>query len=365
MHQDFNYDTYYGTVSQWFSSNEDVLTNEGKYNPAEENTEVTLIHRLTNGNRYYDVTYNMKVLAATEPEGDYKSGLLAYYDFDAKPICNMLVPEQKATLSKQSGGVMPELGYDIARFGLTMNVPGGSDVDKSCGIVKMDNPLYGQTDLKGMSISFWLKRMDNDLWGTLFSFVNTNPTFTTKQNHLSYTGNNYLAFTNGTDTFAVNYPNVDRSVVEPGKWKFVTITIDPEEGVRIYVSKVRRSNVFVSTAGSSAKDFDYQKVIDYLASTQFLCLGKGNGHGGAEAKYDDLFIHNRALTSDDVSALYAAVTRVTDFEAELSTDIHGVFAEEMKSGSDDAWYTLQGQRLYSKPQAKGIYIHGAKKVWVK
>ena len=277
----------------------------------------------------------------------------------------MLDPEQTATLSKQTSGVMPELLYDIARFGQTVNVTGGDDAAKTCGVVRMDNPFFGQTDLKGMSISFWVKRMDNDLWGTLFAFVNANPAFTTKQNHLSFTGNNYLAFTNGVDTFAINYPNVDRSVVEPGKWKFVTITIDSEEGVRIYVSKVRRSYVFASTAGTSSKDFDYQKVLDFLSSTQYMCLGKGNGHGGASARYDDLFVHNRALTADDVGALYAAVTKVTDFEAELSTDIRSVFAGEGVRDTDDAWYTIQGQRLTSKPQAKGVYIHGGKKMLVK
>ena len=365
MHQDFNFDTYYGTVSQWISSNEGVLTNEGKYNPADEDTDVTLIHRLTNGNRYYDVAYKMKVLAATVPEGDYKSGLTAYYNFDEKPISNMLNTEQTATLSKQSGGTMPELAYDIARFGQTMSITGGSDADKTCGVVRMDNPLYEQTDLTGMSISFWVKRLDNDFWGTLFSFVNSNPSFTSKQNHLSFTGNTYLAFDNGTDTFAVNYPNVERSVIEPGKWKFVTITIDKEEGVKIYVSKIRRSNVFASTMGNSAKEFDYQKVLDLLSSSKFLCLGKGNGHGGASAMYDDLFVHNRALSSDDVGALFAAVSRVTDFESELSTDIYSVTDEQGERVSDKVWYTIQGQRLTSRPLVKGIYIHDGKKVLVK
>ena len=365
MHQDFNYDTYYGTVSQWISSNENVLTNDGKYNPADEDTEVTLVHRLTNGNRYYDVTYNMKVLAATETDGDYKSGLLAYYNFDEKPVTNMLNPEQSATLAKQSGGTMPDLAYDIARFGQTMYVTGGDDADKTCGIVRMDNPLFGQTDMKGMSISFWVKRLENDLWGTLFAFVNTNPAFITKQNNLSFSGNTYMAFDNGTDTFAVNYPNVERNVIEPGKWKFVTITIDPEEGVKIYVSKIRRSNVFASTAGTSAKNFDYQKVLDFLSTSQYMCLGKGNGHGGASALYDDLFVHNRALSSDDVGALYAAVNRVTDFEAELSTDIYSVFDNQVERTTDEAWYSIQGQRLTTKPQSKGVYIHNGKKVLMK
>jgi hypothetical protein len=36
----------------------------------------------------------------------------------------------------------------------------------------------------------------------------------------------------------------------------------------------------------------------------------------------------------------------------------------MVNGSD-AWYTLDGRRLDGQPTAKGLYIHGGKKVIVK
>ena len=39
---------------------------------------------------------------------------------------------------------------------------------------------------------------------------------------------------------------------------------------------------------------------------------------------------------------------------------------DMKAlNNDDAWYTLQGTRLYGEPSQRGIYIHGGKKVTVK
>ena len=56
---------------------------------------------------------------------------------------------------------------------------------------------------------------------------------------------------------------------------------------------------------------------------------------------------------------------MTDFEAELSTGIHDVFDDQVERAEDGAWYTIQGQRLTSKPQSKGIYIHCGKKVLVK
>lgn len=365
MNQDFNYTTYYGTISEWFSSNEDVLTNEGKYNPAEENTPVELVHRLSNGNRYYDVEYSMKVLASEVSEGDYKSGLAAYYNFDASPVLNVVDNEQKASFSKQSAGEMPALKYDIARFGQTMHVQGGADLERTCGFVRMSNPLYGQNDMKGMSISFWVKRLDNDVWGTFFSFVDTNPSYTVKQKNFSFTGNTYLAFDNEEDTFAINYPSAVKTTLEPGKWRFVTITVSPEEGAKIYVSKIRRTGTFVSTVGTKAANFDYQKVLDFLASAQYLCLGKGNGHGGASAMYDDLFVHNRALTQDDVNALYASVNRITNFEEEFTTDIHGVYDNQNNGMADNAWYTIQGHRLNDMPKSKGIYIHQGKKILMK
>ena len=37
----------------------------------------------------------------------------------------------------------------------------------------------------------------------------------------------------------------------------------------------------------------------------------------------------------------------------------------MDNGQSSAWYALDGRKLASKPTAKGVYIHGGKKIVVK
>jgi len=367
-HLDFNYTNYYGTTDEWLSSEPSVISNQGRYNPADTVTALSLTHRVSAGNYYYEELFNIRAQAATDVTGDYAKGLKAYYLFDESPILNLFNAEDKAMLSRQSSGVVPSLATDIARDGKVLKMTGGTEAAKTCGFARFDNPLFGQTDIEGMSISFWVKRNDADRWGTIFSFINGNPSYTTTQNNLSFTGNTYLGFTNGVDTFAINYPTSERNTLEVGEWKFVTITIDKTDGVKIYINKTKRVTSFASTAGTRAANFDYQKVLDFLTSVQYLCLGKGNGFGTADVFLDELFVHNRALTADDVEALYAAETRVTDIPSVVNpTAIDLIMADDNDSlhGSNAAWFTLQGHRLATKPTQPGIYIRNGKKYWVK
>ena len=367
-HLDFNYTNYYGTTDEWLSSEPSVISNQGRYNPADTVTALSLTHRVSAGNYYYEELFNIRAQAATDVTGDYAKGLKAYYLFDESPILNLFNAEDKAMLSRQSSGVVPSLATDIARDGKVLKMTGGTEAAKTCGFARFDNPLFGQTDIEGMSISFWVKRNDADRWGTIFSFINGNPSYTTTQNNLSFTGNTYLGFTNGVDTFAINYPTSERNTLEVGEWKFVTITIDKTDGVKIYINKTKRVTSFASTAGTRAANFDYQKVLDFLTSVQYLCLGKGNGFGTADVFLDELFVHNRALTADDVEALYAAETRVTDIPSVVNpTAIDLIMTDDNDSvhGSNAAWFTLQGHRLATKPTQPGIYIRNGKKYWVK
>ena len=95
-HLDFNYTNYFGTTDSWVSSEPTVISNEGKYNPADTVTTLTLTHHIASCNYYYDETYNIRAQAATQVEGDYATGLLAYYEFDETPICNYLNAEDRA-----------------------------------------------------------------------------------------------------------------------------------------------------------------------------------------------------------------------------------------------------------------------------
>ncbi len=51
------------------------------------------------------------------------------------------------------------------------------------------------------------------------------------------------------------------------------------------------------------------------------------------------------------------------FGDEIPTDISRTEGDE--SSDDNSWYTLSGQRLSTRPTAKGIYIHKGKKMSIR
>ncbi len=69
------------------------------------------------------------------------------------------------------------------------------------------------------------------------------------------------------------------------------------------------------------------------------------------------------LTVDQTGAERADGSTPGAYAKSTATGITGV--EAVKGGADDAYYTLQGVKLGSRPTATGIYIHNGKKVIIR
>ena len=292
----------------WVSSNPDVVSNTGRYNPTDETVELTMTNRLTAENYRYEAAYTVKAKADDHLEGDYTSGMLAYYDFDNLPIVNRLNESEKATLARMTNGVNPNLAEDGLMSGQVVHVQGGTQDDKKAGYLRMPNPLLDHPDLKGATISLWVKRTDDNWFGTLWAFTEKLPSIIANNSRLFITSNDYVGYTNQTDTFAINYPKIAKSDIPKDKWSHVVMTISAEDGT-------------------------------------------------AEADYDDLIIYDRALSKDDVELLYSKATRVTDFASD-ATGIEDVMAEGGVTVMDGI-YDLSGRKLDVRSASElrhGIYV---------
>lgn len=362
-HINLTAESYYGVNYEWTSSVPSVISNDGKFNPADTITKVTLTNRFSKENYVYEKSYTVRAAKAEELPGDYLSGIVAYYNFDAKPALNLYNEEQRIAFNKMTEGSSPLLKEDGARIGMVGHIYGGTNADKTGNYMRMPNPFEEATDLKGITISAWVKRGNaKDLLGTAWAFTGSSPTSSSAQARFFYTLNNYVGFTNLTDTFAINYPRTSNTIIPAGEWKLVTIVID-ETGVTSYVNGVKRTSNFASTAGSIMSNFDMQKVFDVIRSAKYFCLGIGNGISSAEADYDDLLIYNRALTAEDVKLLFSMEKRVTNYGPDAQTAIEDILAEE----NDDAYngslqsgyYDLSGRRI-AQPTQPGLYIHNGK-----
>jgi len=364
-HLDFTATTYFGASYIWESSKPSVISNTGKYDPADTITNVSLTSRIIAENYIYRKDYNVRAAKADSLPGDFLKGILAYYDFDVSPITNRYNENQKGTLNKLISGTSATLKTDGVRIGQVLHINGGKNSANTGSYCYIPNPLEGKTEVKGVTVSAWVKRDDaTDLFGTIWAFTSLSPNLVTTQSRMFLTVNNYLGFTNQVDTFSINYPKTTNINISARQWKLVTVVIDPLN-IDIYINGLKQTKNFASTAGTNAAEFNFKKVIDMISTSKFFTLGMGNGIASATADYDDLLIYDRALTADDIKLLYAKECRVTDFTAGYFTGLKEIFTNPWQNTiHDNIYYDITGRKILN-PTRGTVYIYNGKKIMIK
>lgn len=361
---------FYGAAIEWESSQPDIISNTGKYNPAAEATKVQLTCRIHAGNYAYEQVLNVTAQKEIVPTGDARSGLLAYYDFDETPTLNRWNEEQRATYGRISSGKAATLEEHPARFGQVAHVFGGTA--KTVSFVRFDNPLAGRTDLEGFTVSAWVQRVDDSLSDGLWSFTDRQGQLTTVSQRFFLTGNAYVGFNDGEQWFDINHPEtIQPGYIPVGEWALVTVTCSAEDGIAVYVDGIKKAHrAFASSAGegktvtASAQRFNYQTLMDFIATAPYMQLGAGSFGGSAEARFDDLMVYDRALTSSDVRALNSLLNRVNDFTPNAPVDVASLY-EQCITPASTSIFDLSGRRLPAAPLHRGLYIVGGRKVLVR
>ena len=194
------FDPEHGADIEWTSSNPEVLSETGKYNPGDTDQSVDMKVRLSAGDYYWEKAYTANCLAATEVTGDPYSGLVAYYNFDEKPVKNQMNSSQTATLSRSSQPTSaPTLEADYNRFGQVIHQYFGANGYNS--YARMSNPLKDASDLDGFTVSLWVYRYDaenyyDDFWAFFNSAISS-----ASGPRLFFTGNSYLGFNDNNDNW--------------------------------------------------------------------------------------------------------------------------------------------------------------------
>lgn len=133
-------------------------------------------------------------------------------------------------------------------------------------------------------MSYWTKLTDENLWDCLFSFYNP-----LDQKRLYMTGNLYVGYNNNAGNWIdLNHPTaVTTRYLEAGKWALVTMTVSRTEGVKLYVDGSQK-NVTTASGAQNGTDitartqFDYNEMIDFVASCPYMYMGYGSFWGSAE-----------------------------------------------------------------------------------
>ncbi len=364
---------------EWTSSEPAIISNEGLYNPAgvEENTPVELTIKEWAGDYYWQHTYKVTAQKDSIPDSDYKSGMLAYYNFDETPIVNQLNTEQTATLKRLSPAEKPKLETHRMRNGQVLH-QFTANQDGRFSYAEMENPLYGRDLGEGMTIAFWVHPNDDNLWNSIWTFYDAS-----LKTRLFMTPNAYVGFNNGTDYVDINYAERATNYLTSNDWNHVVVTLSPTAGLTIYVNGALKASSNYTYKGSiggteitKKASVDFQLFTDFVKNCQKFYLGYGSFWSSADMLFDDLMIYDRMLDAKEIRGLYMLANRVYDF----ASDVTGIeFIENEANPStggreyDRNVYNISGQRISTLPAGtpststlpKGIYIIGGKKVVIK
>ena len=364
---------------EWTSSEPAIISNEGLYNPAgvEENTPVELTIKEWAGDYYWQHTYKVTAQKDSIPDSDYKSGMLAYYNFDETPIVNQLNTEQTATLKRLSPAEKPQLETHRMRNGQVLH-QFTANQDGRFSYAEMENPLYGRDLGEGMTIAFWVHPNDGNLWNSIWTFYDAS-----LKTRLFMTPNAYVGFNNGTDYVDINYAERATNYLTSNDWNHVVVTLSPTAGLTIYVNGALKASSNYTYRGSIGGEeitkkasVDFQLFTDFVKNCQKFYLGYGSFWSSADMLFDDLMIYDRLLDAKEIRGLYMLANRVYDF----ASDVTGIeFIENEANPStggreyDRNVYNISGQRISTLPAEKsststlpkGIYIIGGKKVVIK
>ncbi len=353
----------------WRSSLPSAISSTGRYNPEglAEDADVTLTGRLQAGRYFWQQDYHVKAAAYALPDADWQTGMLAHYGFEGGSLLNSLNPAQAAQLLRKSSTKLPAIEEDSLHAGVVHLSFGAHDKES---YVAIENPLYGRELADGATLSFWVRRADDNLWDALYGFYDE-----TTGRRLYMTGNCYTGFNDNAGTYLdINHPStVQTTYLESGEWHLATVVFNraKSKGIQLYVDGILRStgDKFAGTLKGADGDtevtrrnqFSYDLIVDLLASSKTLYLGYGSFWGSADACFDDVVVYDRPLSVAEAGALRTMCSRVYDFSGMTSGIDQVTYAGSGQPKADDAIFDLSGRRIVGTPR-RGIYVKDGRKV---
>ena len=362
----------------WVSNHPEIISNEGRYNPIglESNTKVTLTEYITSGNFFWQKNYNVTALseANAASTADWQTGMLAHYTFDSADILtNKIAPAETAQLKHNGTNADPkiETGEALRNGGVAHLTPGAVNNES---YVAIPNPLLGKSLEDGVTISFFVKRLNDWVYDAIFGAIADGARF-------FITPNLYVGYNNGKESNAeqqvynnwldINHPTTGTNEhLGQDRWHMLTVTVSRKVsslsgGVTIYVDGVQHKNdqisgLLNSSEITSRQAFNYNYIVDTLAVAPELYLGFGSYWGTPNVMIDELTIHERALSSSQVKGLYQMLNR-----ADASYEAEGIetLTDNGRKQMDDRCYDLFGRRV--KSLKSGLYIRNGKKILIK
>ncbi|HHW46005.1 MAG TPA: hypothetical protein GXX17_03725 [Clostridiales bacterium] len=224
-------------------------------------------------------------------KADAKTGLVGRYEFD--DWGNSLNKDQHAVPAVVGNAAPPLLVNDAERGSVVKINPGGTS---NYSMVKIPNPLYGDSLANGMTISFWAKGVsagNYEMWWTA----------TDNFNFMFLSGGLYMGYIGSRGYIDVNKDNRAVSGLRSSEWNLLTMTVtDSEMALYVNGKQYLTSTDLSYTSGHALPDLT--RVTDLLRQAKTIELGGKTEYWGSGNFYaDDFTIYNHALTAEQVAKL--------------------------------------------------------------
>ncbi|MBK5720955.1 hypothetical protein JGH11_08735 [Dysgonomonas sp. Marseille-P4677] len=163
------------------------------------------------------------------------------------------------------------------------------------GYARIDNPLNNVTVQNGVSFTFWMKQItqtdeesSQDLEGALLSIQNENG-----NQKFFFTANGWLSYDGVDGKYETNNPSIYKTgLLSENEWHYVAMAIR-NDGYAIFVDGEKKIDTKVT-------DFDFSKIVQFMASAPNLYLGYGSDTETKEWMLDDFTIYRNQITDNQI-----------------------------------------------------------------
>ena len=251
---------------------------------------------------------NQKKSGENKAAGEISSTALKNYDFTDYKLSSdgkaLEYDGQKLLLETVGSGKKPSLVNDVYR-GQVLQL-NEADYNNSGYALLPGNPFAGQETENGLTLNFWTKTTGKA--GGDRCLIDFEVAPSTGKRAGTFAVNQLMVYWNTTDqnTFYTDFSVASLGLDQKDAWKMVTMTVT-ESGITFYSDGVKKQHTITSGSekyGQMISDLTGGLAEDPSATNVRLGASLATYWKCAGAMLDDVSFYGKALTDDEVSALY-------------------------------------------------------------
>ncbi len=286
---------------------------------------------------------------------------LAFYDFEG---------ETEGIEFKADGiGTVPySIPLSETEKGLIFTRNGNADN----GYVQMVNPFLNNPNIEsqGATISLWVYLKDNSDEKTIWGFGQGAAGYEGALPKLSFSANTYFLFNHGVDNLWVDYNrNPNTKYIQTGQMAMATVVMG--NGVcQLYVNGALVSDYPAQIQGANNLAERVNAIFPDMKAFPYFYLGKGSFDGTFSGHADKLGFYDRALTAEEVAALYeeqkVGYENPLDIDMDAREDVTNLIVNPQFSNAEDVaagWVDDAFSYNSELSASDGLIVHDENNQW--